>query len=113
VDIERNARTQVLYREVNERIRSIEDSFGGRESIEVMCECGRGCTDRLEVPIADYERARGESTYFLVAAPHRRSPASRTSQRTATGSKCGSSKRAYRRRAGPCPRAAAVPPRPR
>ena len=70
VDVERNARTQVLYREVNERMRSIDESFGGRQFIEVMCECGRGCTERLEVPRADYERARGESTYFLVAASH-------------------------------------------
>ena len=70
MDVERNARTQVLYREVNERAREIDEQFEPRDSIEVMCECGRGCTERLEIPLADYKRARRELTYFLVAASH-------------------------------------------
>jgi hypothetical protein len=70
MDVERNARMQAVYRDVNERIRAIEESFGRRESIEVICECGRGCTDRVEVPVDDYDRARRESTYFFVTASH-------------------------------------------
>jgi hypothetical protein len=35
-----------------------------------MCECGRGCAERLEVPVDEYDRARRESTNFLVATLH-------------------------------------------
>lgn len=70
MDVERNARTQVLYREVNNRIQAIEESFGAPPSMEVMCECGRGCTVRLKVAPVEYARVRAESTYFLVAPEH-------------------------------------------
>jgi hypothetical protein len=38
--------------------------------VEVMCECGRGCAERLQVPVGEYDRARREPTHFLVATPH-------------------------------------------
>jgi hypothetical protein len=70
MDVERNARTQVLYREVNEKIRTIQQSFGPSASIVVMCECGRGCSLQVEVSAAEYARVRAESTYFLVTPEH-------------------------------------------
>ena len=70
MDVERNARAQVVYREVNDRIRELDKAFQRHGRIEVMCECGRGCAERLEVPVDEYDRARSESTYFLVATPH-------------------------------------------
>jgi hypothetical protein len=70
MDIEQNARTQVLYREVNNHIRAIQHSFGMPESLVVMCECGRGCSLQLEVAATDYARVRDVSTYFLVRPEH-------------------------------------------
>ena len=70
MDVERNARAQVVYRDLNDRIRELDEAFRNHGRIEVMCECGRGCVERLEVPVDEYDRARRESTYFLVTAPH-------------------------------------------
>src|SRR5689334_15036359 len=70
MDVERNARAQVINREVNDRIRELDEAFRRHGRIEVMCECGRGCSERIEVPVDEYDRARRESTYFLVTAPH-------------------------------------------
>jgi hypothetical protein len=63
---------EALFREVNEQIRGLAAEFSVAEgAITVICECGNGdCTERLEVPIADYERVRGESTLCLVAKGH-------------------------------------------
>jgi hypothetical protein len=49
MDVERNARAQVVYRDSNGRIRELDEAFLDHGRIEVMCECGRGCTERLEV----------------------------------------------------------------
>jgi len=70
MDVERNARTQVLYREVNNHIETLQGSFGMPPSIVVMCECGRGCSLQVEVHAAEYARLRAESTYFLVRPEH-------------------------------------------
>jgi hypothetical protein len=40
-------------------------------SIEVMCECGRGCSLQVKIAAADYGRVRDVSTYFLVTPEHR------------------------------------------
>ena len=63
---------EALFREVNEQIRGLAGEFSVAEGpITVICECGKGdCTDRLEVPIAEYERVRGESTLYLVTKGH-------------------------------------------
>lgn len=63
---------EALFREVNEQIRGLASEFSVAEgTITVICECGKGeCTERLEVPIADYERIRGVSTLYLVAKGH-------------------------------------------
>lgn len=70
MDVERNARAQVIYREVNDRIREMDESFRSLDQTVVMCECGRGCAERLEVPVDEYDQARREPTHFLVATPH-------------------------------------------
>jgi hypothetical protein len=70
MDIERNARTQVLYREVNDRIQAIQERFGMLPSIAYMCECGRACNLRVDVAAADYARVRDVSTYFLITPDH-------------------------------------------
>jgi hypothetical protein len=65
---ERAARNEALFREVNEQIRTLAD--GGGE-IGLVCECSDdGCTERLRLPVAVYERVRGEPRRFLVLPGH-------------------------------------------
>jgi hypothetical protein len=70
MDVERNARAQVIYREVNDRIREMDESFRSLDQTVVICECGRGCAERIEVPVDEYDRVRRESTQFFVTPPH-------------------------------------------
>jgi hypothetical protein len=62
---------KALLREVNTRIREMNDRFGTTDgSYRLLCECGRvDCEERLEVPVADYDDLRRRSG-FLVAPAH-------------------------------------------
>jgi len=63
---------RALAREVNERIRAVNASFGFLPmTFEVLCECERGdCLERLEVPSSAYEEVRGELERFVVVPGH-------------------------------------------
>ena len=66
----RIARTESLFRDVNERIAEAAQRFDAREA-EFVCECAdAACTDRVEAPLTDYERVRDEPTQFLVVPGH-------------------------------------------
>ena len=72
--IERNAETQNLYREVNERVAEVYSQFGGvtgdrmSELIELFCECGQQapCEERVNITAATYERVRADPTTFIL-----------------------------------------------
>jgi hypothetical protein len=77
--IERNAETQNLYREVNERVAEVYSQFGGgvtadrvSELIELFCECGQQapCEERVNVSAATYERVRSDPTTFILLPGH-------------------------------------------
>ena len=77
--IDRNAETQNLYREVNERVAEVQRGFTGRmaadhpaELLEIFCECGheKPCTGRIHVTPATYERVRSDPTLFLLLPGH-------------------------------------------
>lgn len=63
---------EALFRQVNEEIRNLTSTFGTEDgTMTVVCECGdAGCTEQLEVGIADYERVRGDSRLYIVASGH-------------------------------------------
>jgi hypothetical protein len=64
------ARTESLFRDVNERIAETSERFDA-EDAEFMCECGDpSCAERLEVPLAVYEDVRSEATTFLLNPDH-------------------------------------------
>lgn len=66
----RIARTESVYRHVNERIAETAETFESDETLFV-CECAdMDCQDRLEVPIEEYEEVREEPTHFLVVNGH-------------------------------------------
>jgi hypothetical protein len=63
-------RHRLLLREVNDRIRELNASFGTKSgSYELICECAREeCAQRIKVHASVYERARNKPGRF-VAAP--------------------------------------------
>lgn len=66
----RIAKTESLFRDVNEGIAASALRFGS-ERAEFVCEChDPTCTSRLEVSLEDYERIRSEGTHFLLEPGH-------------------------------------------
>ena len=66
----RIARTETVFRHVNERIAETAETFDSDESVFV-CECADpDCQHRLEVSIETYEEVRNNSTHFIVAEGH-------------------------------------------
>jgi hypothetical protein len=68
-DEARVARTESVFRHVNERI--AEASAKESDHTLFVCECADpDCHDRLHVPRDQYEEVRSESTHFIVAEGH-------------------------------------------
>jgi hypothetical protein len=62
---------EALFRQVNEQIESLEESFGKPDTMPVICECGDGqCMERIEMPLADYERVRADPRLFVIVPGH-------------------------------------------
>ena len=63
---------EAMFREVNERVEDINRSFGSlTDNFDIICECGNTtCTERITVPVADYERVRGNPLHFLLQTGH-------------------------------------------
>jgi hypothetical protein len=64
----RAARTQSLFRDVNERVKTINEGF--REILphgDWICECADDrCTERVALSPAEYEAVRSDSRRFFV-----------------------------------------------
>jgi hypothetical protein len=66
----RIARTESVFRHVNERIAETSERFDSGDA-EFVCECADvDCHERIEAPLAEYEQVRAEPTTFLVAEGH-------------------------------------------
>jgi hypothetical protein len=65
----RKAKTKALFREVNERVESLNDWFAialARGSF--ICECAQdSCAEQIELSVEEYESLRAEATTFAVA----------------------------------------------
>jgi hypothetical protein len=69
----RAARNQTLYREINEKIESLNASFG--ETTEGgsswLCECADpACAEPLQMTLAEYEALRADPNRFAVLPGH-------------------------------------------
>jgi hypothetical protein len=66
----RAARNQSLFREINERVKQLNEGFSMVLPVgEWICECADDtCVDRIELSAAEYEAVRIDGTHFLVAA---------------------------------------------
>lgn len=70
----RLAKNEVLFRDVNERVREISsDSWQVDEQIEFLCECVlTECLERIPLPLGVYEATRADPTHFVVLRGHER-----------------------------------------
>jgi hypothetical protein len=88
-ETQRNAGTQNFFRNVNERIITINhsmDALGENPGrlLEILCECGRpDCADRIKLSRAEYERVRAKPTHFLLRPGHELDAVERIVTRTA------------------------------
>jgi hypothetical protein len=65
----RAARTQSLFRDVNERVKTINEGFGEVLPLgDWICECADDtCTERLALSADEYEAVRAEPRRFFVS----------------------------------------------
>lgn len=70
VSIEKNARSQVLFRAVNEHIAELS-RMGAMDVSLFICECSsEACAEALEITAAEYERVRTDGARFVVLPGH-------------------------------------------
>jgi len=66
----RIARTEALFRDVNERIAEAANRFDSQEA-EFVCECADAeCTDRIPASLDEYEHTRADGARFLLLPGH-------------------------------------------
>lgn len=68
---ERQGRNESLFREVNERIAELNQTFQIEGRSEFLCECSREeCKEPVSISLDEYEDVRRESTRFFVIQGH-------------------------------------------
>jgi hypothetical protein len=69
---ERIGLNEAVFREVNERIDALADTFElGSQPLDLICECGdASCLKRISMTQAEYEHLRSESHQFAVYPGH-------------------------------------------
>jgi hypothetical protein len=63
---------EAMFREVNERIGDLAESFGLRDRpLDLICECGDvACAQQIRMPSAEYTELRQDPTLFAVYPGH-------------------------------------------
>jgi hypothetical protein len=66
----KRARTEALFRDVNERIAESAQRFEA-DRTQFVCECADpNCTHRLEASLDEYEDVRADGATFMLAPGH-------------------------------------------
>jgi hypothetical protein len=66
----KRARTEALFRDVNERIAESAQRFEA-ESTKFVCECSDpNCTHRVDASLDEYEDVRADGATFMLAPGH-------------------------------------------
>jgi hypothetical protein len=61
--------SQMLFREVNERMRWLHTELEHEGELQIICECrNRGCLEPLSLSAASYDAIRRIPTHFIVKA---------------------------------------------
>ena len=69
---ERLARNQVIFREVNQRLREMLDAVPSGMG-DYLCECSDvGCSETIELDTTEYEAIRSMPNVFLIVPGHER-----------------------------------------
>lgn len=64
-------RKSSLFREVNERVRDVSAQWDSTQSVGFFCECSdTGCSELLDLTVADYEAIRAMRDCFVVVRGH-------------------------------------------
>jgi hypothetical protein len=68
----RIGQNEVLFREVNERLRELGEGFSiVAEQAEFICECGSSsCTEQIRMTLGEYEAVRTDAKRFFVVPGH-------------------------------------------
>jgi hypothetical protein len=63
---------EALFREVNERLRGLNEAFGEvTNRMELVCECADpGCAERITMTVREYEQLRADAEQFVIAPGH-------------------------------------------
>jgi hypothetical protein len=69
---ERLVRNETLFRQVNERLKELGESFSVvADKADFICECSsERCTEQISLTLEDYERVRSDPTHFVVVRGH-------------------------------------------
>lgn len=65
-------RNQILFREVNERVREVAAPLlGARKEGEFLCECGHeACIETIRLDVEEYEAVRASPHRFVLVPGH-------------------------------------------
>ena len=67
---ERIGLNEAVFREVNERIEDLAETFD-LEHLDFVCECGKGdCLERISMSRSEYEALRSDPQLFAVFPGH-------------------------------------------
>jgi hypothetical protein len=76
------ARTEAIFREVNEAIAKTAESFDAEEA-DFVCECADpDCAHRVTASLEMYEQVRSDGTHFLLVPGHEEPSVERVISRT-------------------------------
>lgn len=68
---ERKGLNEAVFREVNERIEDVAETFGLAHELDLVCECGdASCVQRITMTHDAYERLRSDAHLFAVHPGH-------------------------------------------
>src|SRR5436190_24277180 len=77
ISAERRAQNEALFRDLNERVREIDERLEPNgmgtpaAELEFLCECSDlECATRFAMTRAEYEAVRGNPSFFLVIPGH-------------------------------------------
>jgi hypothetical protein len=72
VGSKQESRNQILFREVNERVRELAAPLlTAREEGEFLCECGNeACIETIRLDLEEYEAARASPHRFVMVPGH-------------------------------------------
>jgi hypothetical protein len=68
----RIGQNEALFREVNERVERLAETFQATEApMALLCECGNeNCFEQIELTVDEYEALRADPSLFAVRPGH-------------------------------------------